>query len=108
MKKGDLCLVNLSVGEGHEQYGTRPAITISDTSIDIIVVIPITSNLNALRFPYTITLFPDKQNNLDRESVALVFHVRAIDKSRITKVIGEISKELQEKIDNILREMLKL
>jgi mRNA interferase MazF len=108
MKKGDLCLVNLSVGEGHEQYGNRPAIVISDTTIDIIVVIPITSNINALRFPYTITVFPDKQNNLNRESVGLVFHIRAIDKSRITKIIGKINKELLEKIDKILREMLRL
>ncbi|MBU2579306.1 type II toxin-antitoxin system PemK/MazF family toxin [Patescibacteria group bacterium] len=108
MKKGDICLINLNIGEGHEQFGERPAIVISETETDIVIVIPITSNLNALRFPYTIAIIPDKENNLYQESAALIFHIRAIDKSRVLKKIGEINKEFQKKIDKILREMLKL
>lgn len=108
MRKGDICIINLVAQAGHEQYGKRPAILISDTKTDIIVVIPLTANLDALRFPYSLAILPDKQNNLDSESVALIFHIRAVDKSRVEKVVGKINKDFQKKIDKILREMLKL
>lgn len=108
MKKGDICIVNLVAGVGHEQYGQRPAILISNTRIKIAIVIPLTTNLEALRFPYTLTIFPDKQNNLTQESVALIFQIRAIDKSRILKTIGKINKNLRKKINDILQEMLEL
>ena len=108
MKKGDICVINLSVEIGHEQYGQRPAILISDTKTGIIIVIPLTSNLEALRFPYTSVILPDKQNNLKQKSVALIFHIRAIDKKRVSKIIGKINKQAQVKIDRILKEMLSL
>ncbi|MBU4298587.1 type II toxin-antitoxin system PemK/MazF family toxin [Patescibacteria group bacterium] len=108
MKKGDVCIVNLAVEVGHEQFGERPAILISDTKTGIIVVVPLTSNLEALRFPYTLAILPDKQNNLEQKSVVLIFHIRAIDKTRILKIIGKINKQTQRKIDYILREMLGL
>ncbi len=65
MNKGDICIVNLVIGVGYEQYGQRPAILISNTKTNIAVVIPLTTNLEALRFPYALTIFPDKQNNLN-------------------------------------------
>jgi mRNA interferase MazF len=108
MKKGDVCIINLAVGVGHEQYGQRPAILISDTKIGIVIVIPLTSNLEALRFPFTLAILPDKQNNLKQKSVALIFHIRAIDKTRVSKVIGKINAQTQKKIDSILKEMLEL
>jgi len=108
MKKGDVCIINLAVGIGHEQYGQRPAILISDTKIGIGIVIPLTSNLEALRFPFTLAILPDKQNNLKQKSVALIFHIRAIDKTRVSKVIGKINAQTQKKIDSILKEMLEL
>jgi len=108
MRRGDVCIVNLVAGIGHEQYGQRPAILISDTKTGTAIVIPLTTNLEALRFPFTLAILSDRQNNLKQESVALVFHIRAIDKSRITKIVGKINTDLQKKIDKILREMLSL
>ncbi len=108
MKKGDICIVDLLVGSGREQAGERPAVVISDTDTSIAVVVPLTSNAEALRFPHVSAVFPDKKNNLDVESVALIFHVRSIDKKRIKKTIGRISKNDQKKIDDILRKMLNL
>jgi len=108
MKKGDVFIVNLVAGEGREQYGQKPAILISDTRTGIVVVVPLTTNLEALKFPYTLAILPDNQNNLEQKSVVLVFHIRAIDKSRITKTIGRINTNFQKKIDKILKEMLEL
>jgi len=108
MKKGDICLVDLKIQSGHEQGGARPAILISDTETNIAIVIPLTSNLNALKFIYTLAILPDKQNNLDKESVALIFHIKSIDRVRILKTIGKIDKNSQNKIDKILKNMLKI
>ena len=108
MKKGDVCIVNLAVEVGHEQYGKRPAILISDTKTGIVIVVPLTSNLEALRFPYSLAILPDRLNNLTQKSVALIFHLRAIDKTRIAKIIGKINKKTLRKIDAILKEMLEL
>jgi mRNA interferase MazF len=108
MKKGDVLIVGLVSSLGREQYGQRPAILICDTKTDIIVVIPLTSNLGALRFPYTLTIFPDKENNLKETSIALIFQIRAIDRSRVVKVLGRISKNVEKKINSILKEMLDL
>lgn len=108
MKKGDICLISLSLGVGNEQYGERPAILISDTKTKIVIVIPLTANLEALRFPYTLGILPNTKNNLKQKSTALIFHIRAIDKARILKTIGKIDIKLQKEIDEILKLMLGL
>lgn len=108
MKKGDVCLINLSLGVGYEQYGERPAILISDTKTKIVIVIPLTANLEALRFPYTLEILPNVQNNLKQKSIALIFHIRAIDKTRISKTVGKIDQMSQKEIDEILKQMLGL
>ncbi len=77
MKKGDVCLIDLTI-------------------------------LEALRFPYTLAIFPDNKNNLEQKSLALIFHLRAIDKTRILKTIGKINLKLQKEIDEILKRMLGL
>lgn len=108
MKKGEICIISLTIGAGREQYGERPAILISDTKTGIVVVIPLTSNLEALRFPYTLAILPDKENNLEKKSAALIFHIRAIDKTRILRTVGNLNQNFQKKIDDILKEMLEL
>ena len=108
MRRGDICIVNLAVETGHEQFGQRPAILISDTKTGVVIVIPLTSNLESLRFPFTLAILPDNKNNLKQKSVALIFHLRALDKTRISKIIGRIDKKIQRKIDQSLREMLNL
>lgn len=108
MKKGDVCLIDFNLGVGNEQYGERPAILISDTKTKIVVVIPFTSNLEALRFPYTLVISPSVKNNLKQKSIALIFHIRSIDKIRIIKTIGKIDLKFQKEIDGILKRMLGL
>jgi len=61
MKRGDLCLVRLPVGIRHEQYGERPAIVLAQPVAHILVIIPLTANLEALRYPHTLTIAPTAQ-----------------------------------------------
>lgn len=108
MEKGEIWLVRLPEAYGHEQLGTRSAIVISDTKTPICIVIPLTSNIQALRFGYAISIKPSLNNGLKEESVAMVFQIRAIDKSRLDKKLGKLEDINTQKIDHILKTLLNL
>ena len=108
MKKGEIWLVELSSTNGHEQIGTRPSIVLSETEANIAVVIPLTSNVQALRFPHTIEIKPSDKNGLSVVSVALTFQIRAIDKKRFKKKIGELEDKTMNKVNTSLRKILVL
>ncbi|MBI2576537.1 type II toxin-antitoxin system PemK/MazF family toxin [Candidatus Woesearchaeota archaeon] len=108
MNKGEVWVVEIPPSNGHEQAGGRPAIIIADTNSNIAVVIPLTSNLQALRFPRTIEIKPGSGNGLSSISVALIFHIRAIDKKRLIKKIGDIGPGTRREIDHQLKSFLQL
>ncbi|MBI2140525.1 type II toxin-antitoxin system PemK/MazF family toxin, partial [Candidatus Woesearchaeota archaeon] len=51
---------------------------------------------------------PDQKNGLSAISVGLVFQIRAIDKKRLKKKIGELDDMMLEKIDKQLKNLLQL
>ncbi len=115
MKRGDIVLVNLpqtADGAGHEQVGSRPALIVHDDStsktLSVIMIVPLTSNLKAERFPHTILVRPSKQNGLTLQSVLLVFQLRAIDKQRVSRVIGHLENDLIEKVNREMKDLLGL
>lgn len=108
MKKGDIVLVELPLVQGHEQVSQRPALLLSETEANIAIVIPFTSNVQALRFPHTVEIKPSKMNGLNANSIALVFHIRAIDKSRIKKHLGTLENQITKQIDQIIKKMISL
>ena len=106
MKKGDVYLFSLSDSLGHEQSGSRPGILVSDLANGMIIIVPLTSNMESLRFSNTLSILPSKKNNLKGESVALVFHLKSVDKRRAIKHIGEIDSQDYKNLHNILNKML--
>lgn len=109
MRKGDVCIVDLSLGAGREQHGRRPAIIISEAiAQSIVAVIPLTTNTEALRFPYTLAILSNTRNGLSQESIALVFHIKSVDISRIVSHVGRIDTSIQGKVDYLLKKFLKL
>ncbi len=108
LRKGDVCLINLSSGFGHEQSGNRPAVILAVTRTNIVVVIPITGNTEALRFSHTLPLKPTTKNGLEFDSVALLFHIRAIDGRRVEQALGRLETTTQSEIDRALRSFLSL
>ena len=107
MKKGDVWIVDLPEGRGHEQKGRRPAIILSNAN-GIITVIPLTSNLAAARFSFTVLIEPNLKNVLTKDSVALVFQIVSLDASCFKYKIGTITKEQQDSIDQLILDMLKI
>lgn len=93
---------------GHEQVGTRPAVVLVDTKSPVVVVIPFTSNLQALRFPFTFLVAPSRANGLATDSVALILHIRAIDRRRLKSKIGFIERTTLKEINKILKRLLTI
>lgn len=109
MQEGDIYLVEIPASNGHEQAGFRPAIIIQSSDIEklpTVLVIPLTSKIKAVGFPFTLLIEPDGKNNLDIVSVALLFQLRAIDKKRIKNKLGKISssklKHIKQKICELM------
>ena len=99
MTVGEVRWVELPARGGHAQAGRRPAIIVqSTTGLPTTLIVPLTSQLDALRFAGTVLVEADIQNGLRRASVALVFQLTAVDRRYIVDRIGDISKEVLEEI----------
>ncbi|MFB2894797.1 type II toxin-antitoxin system PemK/MazF family toxin [Aerosakkonemataceae cyanobacterium BLCC-F50] len=73
-------LVSLPDSDKREEKGNRPAIAVqTDVAVSpMLMIVPVTSSLGALRFPFTVRIEPSVMNALTLLSVAMVFQMRAI------------------------------
>lgn len=110
MARGDVLLISLPNSDGREQSGRRPAAAVQTdvAGAPMLMIAPITSNLNAARFSFSVSIEPTPENGLTQKSVVMIFQMRAIDKNRIVKKLGCLSAEDIEKIDVEIWRMLKL
>ena len=108
MARGDILLVTLPESDKREEKGTRPAIAVQadDDRSPMLMVIPVTSSLGALRFAFTVEIPPSELNGLTLPSVAMIFQLRAIDR-RIVKKIGRLEPEILTQIDEKIWQLLK-
>jgi mRNA interferase MazF len=73
----------------------------------MLMIVPVTSSLGALRFPFSVRIEPSALNGLTLPTVAMVFQMRAIDRQRIIRKIGELEPEYLVQIDGEIWRMLK-
>jgi mRNA interferase MazF len=109
MARGDVLIVELPPSELREQSGRRPAVAVqTDVAGEpVFIVAPITANLAALRFAFSVRVEPTPENGLTVPSVVMVFQMRAVDKQRIVRKIGQMSKADMARIDAEIWRMLK-
>ena len=108
MERGEVWSVSFPLSGGREQSGERPALVVQDAaygeSSPLILVVPLTSQLAALRFPASVQIDPSDENGLSVSSVAMVFQTRALDRSRFRNKLGEITEgELGEILGELNR-----
>ena len=115
MKRGDVVRAELprpAGAVGREQFGTRPAIVLqgkqSPANLATVIIVPLTSNVAAARFPGSFVISPDSRNGLTVPSVVLTHQIRAIDKKRLQKVIGRISPGDLANLEGEVRKLLGL
>lgn len=109
MTLGDVLWVEFAAKGGHAQAGRRPAIIIQDEKasarIPTVLVVPLTSQLDALRFPGTVLVESDPDNGLRPSSVALVFQLTAIDQRYFGNRLGAISEAVLSDLFSALDEL---
>lgn len=115
MARGDVLRVELpepGQSAGREQAGTRPAVAVQadlpGANISTVMIVPFTSQLAALRFPYTFRVEPSPANGLDRPSVLLVAQLRAIDRRRIRATLGRLEPEDIARLEKEMQRLLGL
>lgn len=91
IKKGEIYLADLNPVKGHEQAGYRPVLVLQNNilnkNLKTVVIAPVTTNLKAKGFLTTYFL-EKKISNLKFDSIALLFQIRTIDKSRLKRKIS--------------------
>ena len=107
MKSGELWILELPFREGREQRGVRPCLILADTKTDMIITVPLTSNLQASRFPNTLRIESSKENGLEKNSIALIFHIQSLDKKRFIKKIGDLEDSYFSEIKKAVRELVE-
>lgn len=109
MARGDVLLVGLPASDQREQSERRPAVAVqTDVAGEpMLMIAPVTSNREALRFAFAVSIEPTSQNGLTMPSVVMVFQLRAIDKRRIIQKLGELSQEDMARVDAELWRMLR-
>jgi mRNA-degrading endonuclease toxin of MazEF toxin-antitoxin module len=109
MNVGDLFWVEFPAGAGRAQAGRRPAIVAQSSeasaTLPTVLLIPLTSQQDALRFPGTVLVEPDAANGLRHPSVAMVFQLTAIDKRFLGQRLGAISQVVLANIWSALDEI---
>jgi mRNA interferase MazF len=109
MARGDVLLVGLPELDKREEKGNRPAIAVQTdlATSPMLMIVPVTSSLSALRFPFTVKIEPSNLNGLTLPSVAMVFQMRAIDRKRIIRKIGNLESKYLDRVDAEIWRMLK-
>lgn len=95
MNPGDLFWVEFPARGGHAQAGRRPAIVMQAAAISAriptVLLMPLTTQTDALRFPGTVLIELAPENGLRRPSIALAFQMIVLDRNALGPQLGRIS-----------------
>lgn len=105
LERGDIVLVALDPTIGTEIQKTRPSVIVSNNLVNRITklatIIPITSQKTEQIRSFEVLL--DDTCGLNQKSKTTVLQVRTIDKSRIKKKLGKVSKKNLNEIEVSLK-----
>ena len=103
VKRGEVWMADLNPVRGSEQAGMRPVLIFQTDAINrfstTILAIPFTTNLRRAGLPSCVQVSLG-EGGLSRDSVALCHQLRVLDKTRMTRKLGELNSETLERIEN--------
>ena len=101
LKQYQIILVNLNPTLGTEMNKTRPCVIVSPDEMNkylkTIVIIPITSQMKS--YPTRVLI-----SNNDIVGNMAIDQIRTIDKSRVIKILGNLSQQEQLNVKRIIKE----
>jgi len=108
VRRGDLVLVNLDPTVGVEIKKTRPAIVVSNDSINqfsqLVVVVPLTKNTAHLSPSHVV--IPKGSARLAFASKVVTEQIKAVDKQRVVKRLGSLPPSLLAQVEHALKNTL--
>jgi mRNA interferase MazF len=100
-KRGEIWYASLEPAVGHEIGKTRPALIMSNDKNNeyssTVTLIPITGSIEKI-YPFEVFIFKP-ESGLPMDSKLKCNQIRTIDKSRLSKVVGEIPEEIIKKVE---------
>lgn len=108
--RGEVWMVDLDPGRGHEQAGRRPALVVSVDPFNhgpagLVIVLPITSKAKGI--PLHVQIKPP-EGGVKSTSYIKCEDVRSVAKERLARRLGLISPTAQAEVDDRLRILLGL
>ena len=111
-RRGEIYLTALDPTVGREIQKTRPVLIIqndvSNRLTALTIVAPITSTVRFPLNPVHVFLSADVHTGLSVASVALFNQVRAVDRIRLVKRLGAVTRETMEQVDEAIKISLGL
>jgi mRNA interferase MazF len=113
-KRGEIWLVDLGTGQGHEQSGKRPALIVSDDAFNqglsgLVMVVPLTSKTQKSKHIAAHIQIDPPEGGVTVPSIILCDQVRTLSKTRLGKAPwGSVSNATLATVETILRILLAL
>ena len=105
LKRGEVWLATLNPTKGSEQAGTRPVIVFQNDVVSrfstTVIAIPLTTNMRRASLPICLAI-EKGDGGLSRESVALCFQMRSLDKTRLIKRLGQLKNGTITQIEEVV------
>jgi mRNA interferase MazF len=106
-RRGEIYLTALDPTVGHEIHKTRPALVIqNDTSNRYgatTIVAPITSKVRLPLSPVHVLLEANASTGLDVPSVAVMTQIRAVDRQRLIRRLGQADALTMAEVDRAVQ-----
>ena len=110
-RRGDVWLANLDPVISSEQGKTRPVVIVQNDVANeyspVVTIAAITSAVGHQKYP-TEAHVGAQEGGLKRDSVILLNQIRTIDKRRLVKRMGQLSRATMKQVDEALRISLGL
>ena len=105
-RRGDIYLANLNPFKGSEQGGTRPVVVLQNNDgnyfCPTLIVAPVTTKLKKPELP-THCCF-ESVRGLPVPSMVSLEQIKTIDKCRIEKYLGKMTREQMMQVEDAIRE----
>jgi mRNA interferase MazF len=110
-RRGEIYLVQFDPTVGHEIQKTRPAVVIqndiSNQHSPITIVAAISSQFSDPPFPREVVI-ESEESGLPRRSAVIANQIRSVDRLRLQKRLGRLSRPSMELVDEAIQISLGL
>ncbi len=103
--RGEIWLADLNPTRGSEQAGSRPVLILQNDAINAftstLIAVPLTTNLRRATLPSCVRV--DRgEGGLANDSVVLCHQLRVLDKSRLYRKLGLVSRQTIDDVESRL------